>query len=55
MTNYEKARVKLSNNQLKKLDYPAKKTETETTKKTETTWRIQRKNFKMKNCHMSYF
>ena len=25
MTNYEKARVKLSNNQLKKLDSPAKK------------------------------
>ena len=38
MTNYEKARVKLTNNQLKGLESPAKS-------KTGTTLRITEKNF----------
>ena len=57
MGNYEEARVKLTNNQLKEL-------ESLTKKKTGTTLRITKKNFQddenfqklsFKNCLISYF
>ena len=45
MAKYEEERVKLTNNQLKKLKSPAKN-------KTGTTLKIKKKTFKKKNCHM---
>ena len=47
MVNYEEARVKLTNNQIQKLESAAKT-------KTGTTLRI-RKNLKIRNCLMNYF
>ena len=48
MVNYEEARVKLTNNQLKKLESAAKH-------KSGTTLTITKKKFKMKNFLMNYF
>ena len=48
MGNYEEKTVKLTNNQLKKLNSGAEN-------KTGKTLRIIRKTFKMKNCVMNYF
>ena len=48
MTNYQEVRVKLTNTQVNKLKPAAKK-------KTGTTLTINKKTFKMKNCHMNFF
>ena len=48
MANYQEARVKLTNTQLNKLKSKAKN-------KIEVILRINKKNLKMKNCHMNYF
>ena len=48
MANYQEARVKLTNTQLNKLKSTAKN-------KIEVILRINKKNLKMKNCHMNYF
>ena len=48
MTNYEEARVRLTNISLNKLKSAAKD-------RTSATLRITKKIFKMKNYHMNYF
>ena len=48
MTNYEKARLKLTNTQLTKLKFPAKN-------KTGTTLRITKKNFQHEELHHEFF
>ena len=48
MTNYQKARVKLTNTQLNKLKSAAKNY-------TGTIVRIMNKTLMMKNCYMNYF
>ena len=45
MTNYQEARVKLTNTQLDKLKYAAKN-------KTGTILRLNKKKLDMKNCHI---
>ena len=45
MTNYQEARVKLTNTQLDKLKYVAKN-------KTGTILRLNKKKLDMKNCHI---
>ena len=48
MANYQKARVKLTNIQSKKLKSPAKN-------KTATTLRLNKKNVEVEDCQMNYF
>ena len=48
MTNYQEARVKLTNTQWNKLKSAAKN-------KTRTIIILDKKTLKMKNCHTSYF
>ena len=48
MTNYQKARGKLTNTQFNKLKSAAKN-------KAGTILGLNKRNLKMKNCHMNYF
>ena len=48
MANYQEARVKLTNTQSSKLKSAAKNN-------TGTILKLNKKNLKMKNCHMNYF
>ena len=48
MTNYQEARVKITNTQLGKLKNAAKT-------KIGTILKMNKKNFQDKNCHMNYF
>ena len=48
MANYQEARVKLTNTQSSKLKSAAKNNR-------GTILKLNKKNLKMKNCHMNYF
>ena len=48
MTNYQEARVELTNTQLNNLKFAAKNN-------TGTILKLNKKTLKMKNCYMNYF